>query len=160
MDKRYILIFLIIVVCCFNLYLIASSSDIVGSASVNFKEYTFSLPSDFTMYESSDNYIVIYNPHFGYTSLLFNKESYESELHRLGNDSNCVILSNGPIQVNNITVNSIFYRTSDANNHSIFIFDKLDKTFRVEMWHFNYDNRNASITIISDIVESLRPNKL
>ena len=51
MDKRYLLMIVIICVCLANLYIIADFSDVVGSASVDTGNYTFSLPKGFSLYE-------------------------------------------------------------------------------------------------------------
>ena len=61
MDKRYLLIILIIGICAVNLYLISNTSDVVGSAYVDVGNYTFSLPNGFVLDSDKGNQVSIIN---------------------------------------------------------------------------------------------------
>ena len=71
MDKRYLLIIVIILICSVNLFLISISSDIIGGASVNFKDYTFSIPKNFDLLSSDDQYVKLNNPDIGWIHITY-----------------------------------------------------------------------------------------
>ena len=163
MDKRYILIFIIIIVCCVNLSVIANSSDIIGSASVEGGHYIFSIPSGFSLYESNNNHVLIHNGDSGMYIDIFlkiSKDNYQSKLKEINKDKDYIILSNGSLSVEDINIDAIYYQNvSNHENRSTFYFNKFDNNFRITMLNFNYENdKNMTIEYISDIVSSVRVN--
>lgn len=165
MDKRYFLIIFIAAICLTNLFFIAQSSEVIGGASVDFNKYTFSLPKDFELYSTYPDYILTYNSNFGYLSFAsYDGEainSYHYKLNDTQNSSDRSLLSNGTINVGNITVYSVYYKVNNSkgvDNQASFYFNKYDDCFKVDMIKFDSDNRNKTVDIISSVVESVRPN--
>lgn len=166
MDKRYILIIGIVSICLFNLYILADYSDIVGSASVDYKNVTFTLPKDFNLLETTNNRVQIHNPNFGYITLTYHdddsKINFQNYFSNIANNSKYIILSNGTINIENIKVDSVYYqsRLSDGslNNHSSFLFVKDNTTYEINMANFDYNDRNSTINNLEIIINSLRPN--
>ena len=163
MDKRYFVIIALVTICCVNLYIIADASDIVGSASINIKNYTFSVPEGFTLYDNAQNYVFISNPDnkmnvYVYTS--WGKNELYLNKNLLQNNSKFQILSNGTISGNGIVIDSVYYQ--NLNNHrnfSTFFFSEYNHDFVIWIADFNYDNqKNETISIVSEIANSFRIN--
>lgn len=168
MDKRYILIIIIIVICSINLFFIASHSDEVGSASVIVGKYIFSLPENFTIGDISNNQVSLHNQVTGLNVEVYtnqnNNYDFQKKLDALNNSSDVKILSNGTIDVNHVDVDVVYF-TSGLNsdnsqvNRSTFIFSKNNASFQIEMRDFNYhEDFNKTVDILNYIVNSIRLN--
>ena len=163
MDKRYVLIIIIVVGCCINLFIISNSSDMIGSASVECGNYIFTMPSGFTLYDSGVNHVLIHDSKTGANvdvySHLDSSDTYENKLSQITNDS-YTIVSNGTINVEGIVVKSVYYTKNDTqDNRSTFFFEKDGNRFRVLMAGFNLENdRNVTIDYISEIAQSIKYN--
>lgn len=166
MHKNYYLIIIILFVCIINLYVIADYSDVVGSASVSFENYTFSLPPNYEVTSTYDFFVQVHNSKLGYAAVEHKSDNfdynYSAILSNLQSYSNTTILSKGIITVGNISVDSIYYRTVDdnnfVNNRSIFYFEKYGELFQIEMNGFKYDDVNETINTLEYIVETIKPN--
>ena len=169
MEKNYFLIIIIFCICMVNLYVIADNSDIVGSASADFRGVTFSLPRNFELTNTNVKYIEIHNPNFGniaisYTNLdkLDPKDNYNRQLDIINKTENQSILSNGTIDVNNHMVYVVYYnqvKDNGVNNLSNFFFAKDNLSFNVAMGSFDYNTqKNETIENLVIVLNSLRPN--
>lgn len=170
MERNYFLMIIIFIVCVVNLFAIAEYSDIVGSASVDFRGVTFSLPRNFELINTNVKYVEVHNPNFGnialsYTNLdkLTPKDNYHRQLNFIKENKNQTILSNGTINVNNYTVYCVYYKQitkdNNVNNLSNFFFSKGNLSFNVAMGSFNYNTqKNETIDNLIIILNSLRPN--
>ena len=166
MDKRYFFIIIIIFMGCINLFLVASNSDVIGCASVNFDGYTFSLPSGVNVLNTYEKYVQLSDEHLNcYISVSVNDNPYntfESNLNKLNNSSEYKVLSKGIIDVGNIPVSSIYYQSSDSSknisNKAMFFFEKDNTQFEIKLSSFSYSDRDKTIDVVSYIVESLRLN--
>lgn len=147
-----------------NLYFISSYSDIVGSASIDCGNYTISIPSGFTLYESNNQRALIHNDNNGMNINFYNNlkddNNYENKAEDLNNSSEFKILSKGNITIDNTQIDCIFYqRNSDHQNRSTFYFEKLNHDFRILITDFNYDSdKNETLYYVTEIVSSLRLN--
>lgn len=165
MDKRYFLIIFIIVIGCINLFVISNHSDIIGTASADFNEVTFSLPPNYELINTNPKYIQFHNPSLGYMALsYFNgsaENAYNTRINQINSSSDKTLLSYGVVNVGNIPIYSVFFESTGnngVNNQSSFYFNKLGFCFRIDMGSFNYTNRNATIDTVIYIVQSMRPN--
>lgn len=163
MDKRYFLIIIIFILGCLCMFMVEESSDIIGSASVSFDGYTFSIPNGFTLMNTYDTSIIINNPKTGLFISIYTLEKdydYNSVLDSLKNNSNNTIFSEGIIDIKNVKVSSLFYygpnSRGDFNNRSIFFFDLFNSTFEIQMSNFDQNNRDEIINNLIVIVGSLR----
>lgn len=168
MDKRYVLIIIIIAICSINLYLISSNSDEVGAASVIAGKYVFSLPENFNVENIYKDTVSLHNPSTGLNVEVYTSQNtkydFQKKLDGLSNSSDTHILSNGTINVDGVDVNVVYFTSGyDSNtslvNRSTFIFSKESATFQIEMRNFDYNkDRNETIDVLSCIVESLAIN--
>lgn len=165
MDKRYLLIIVIILICSVNLFLISNSSDVIGGASVNFKDYTFSIPKNFDLLSSDDQYVKLYNPEIGRVQITYgdisNDNDYKHRLDYLQNRSDITILRNGTLNIENTTVYSVFFQRKDSNsiiNDSSFIFDQYGHRFTISVAGYDYSSYNETVDTVIFLIGSLRHN--
>lgn len=162
MDKRYFLIIMIIIVCCFSLYNIAIHSDVIGSATVQCGKYTCSLPNGFSLYDSESNQIDCRNDNGTYIHIytdLAEGSNYTNKYNELNQSNEYHILSNGSINYNNITIHSIFYSQENDGNRSTFYFSKDNASFRIIIVGYDYDTQqNETINIACNIADSMKLN--
>lgn len=157
MDKRYLLIIIIIIICCINLAFIVNSSSVVGSASVSAGNYLFSAPQGFSLYEDTSwNSAVIKNSDGVriYFEVNSTNDNYNKKLNYLENKSDDKILSQGNLNIDNITVNTIFYQTKNNTNYSAFYFELDNIPFKIVISNFDYSDRETIIDYVTSIIQS------
>ena len=171
MDKRYLLIIILIIIGCSTLYLITNASYTIGSASATLGQYTFSLPQGFTVDHTENKYVSIFNGDGVYIHVNVaekNKDNYNDTLNYL-KSKNIPIISSGSVNIGDIVVDSVFYNKTQYNitinsNENVcgafFIFNKSNATFKIEVTHFDYENKDKIIEYVSYIVQSLNKNYL
>lgn len=171
MDKRYLLIIIILIMGLFTLYFITDASYTIGSASATLGEYTFSLPQGFMVEHSEKKHASIYNDDGVYIHVDVinkNRDNYNNTLNYLSSN-NIPIISSGSVNINNIVVDSVFYNKTEYNstinrNESVcgafFIFEKFNAPFKIEVTHFDFENKDLIIEYVSYIVESINKNYL
>ena len=166
MDNRYLLIIVFILICLVNLFFIASNSDEIGSASVIAGEFIFELPKNFNILESTGDHVSLQNPDTNLNVNVYTNQNriydFNKTVSKINNETNVKILSNGSINVNNITVNAIYYTHYPENisaNYSAFVFSKDNHVFQINMKNFNYKNDlNYTVEVLDVIVSSIRVN--
>lgn len=166
MDKRYFLIIFIIVIGCINLFVISNYSDIIGTASADFNEVTFSLPPNYELIDTNPKYIQFHNPSLGYMALsYFNgsaENAYNKTIDQINNSSDKTLLSYGVVNKEDTPIYSVFWESTNknnkVNNESSFYFNELGFCFRIDMGSFKYEDRNSTIDTVIFIVESMRLN--
>lgn len=164
MDRRYLVIIIIIFICAINLYMISNFSDVVGSASVDIANYTVSLPEGFSLYENNNDNILISNPNKHMRVNIYGninpKDKYINQTQEIKSNSKYILLSNGTDNINGNTIQCIFFRNiGDNNNCSMFYYTKFNHEFKIYMRGFNYDlQKDDSLKIAEQIVDTTRIN--
>jgi len=164
MDKRYLLIIVIIIVCCFNMFIISNFSDIIGSASIDCNNYTFSAPSGFALYDSTQKYILIHDSNSGMNIYLYDSlsssETYKNKIKDIQDNGNDRLLKKGTLDVDGIKVYSIYYQRNDSGQYrSTFYFNKFGNDFRILITDFDYESDyDKTIKYAEDVITSLRIN--
>ena len=157
MDKRYLLILVVIIICGINLSIIVNNSDTVGSTSVSVGKYLFSMPEGFNTHENNGNSIVIQNDGVSiyFDTALDSSDTYNNRLKYIDNQTQDKILSKGTLTIDNIEVNSVYYQDVNHTNNSAFYFEKNNKPFKIIVSNFNYNNdRNLTIDYVTQIIQS------
>lgn len=163
MDKRYVLILIIILGCCVNLFIISNSSDLIGSASVECGNYIFTMPPEFTLYRSDMDHVLLHDSKTGMDVDVYSKldksDTYDEKLKQIPTEG-FTIVSNGTIKADDVEVKSVYYCNNNTHqNRSTFFFEKDNNQFRVLMNNFDMTNdRNATIDYIVKIAESVKYN--
>lgn len=161
MDKRYLLILIIIVVCCINLFFIVENSYDIGSASATVGRYTFSMPSGFSLYNSNTNHAYIHNDEnnisINYDYDISKKDTYESMLNYINNQTDDKVLSNGTIKINDLEVDAVYFQSDNHTNESAFYFEKDNVPFKLMLSGFNYDkDYDLTLDYVKFIIQSTR----
>lgn len=158
MDKRYLLILAVIILCGINLSIIVTNSDVVGSASVSVGKYLFSMPEGFDISENNGNSVVIQNKDkviIYFNTNLDSVDNYDNQLKSIDNTTTYKILSKGSLTIDNVKVDTVYYQNVNHTNISVFYFEKENNPFKIVLSNFNYDNdRNATLNYITDIIQS------
>ena len=158
MDKRYLLILVVVILCGINLSIIVTNSDVVGSASVSVGKYLFSIPEGFSVDENNGNSVVIQNKDkvtIYFNSNLGSVDNYDNQLKYIDNTTTYKILSKGSLTIDNIKVDSVYYQNENHTNFSAFYFEKDNNPFKIVLSNFNYDNdRNLTLKYVTDIIQS------
>lgn len=172
MDKRYLLIIVILIMGCSTLYFITNASYSIGSATATLGNSIFSLPEGFSVDHSEKNYVSILNNDGVYMHINVvngkKDDNYNGTLSYLSR-KNIPIVSSGSINVKDIVVDSVFYNKTEHNSTSrsndnvygaFFIFNKQNRTFNIEVTHFDYADKNKIIHYAEHIVNSIDKNYL
>ena len=162
MDKRYLLILIIIIICCINLVIIVNNSDVVGSATATAGKYVFSMPSGFSLYENNGNSALIENNNelsIYFESNLTDSDTYNNLLNKINNESNDKILSKGTLNIDNTSVDTVYFQTTHNVNKSAFYFEKDNTHFKIVISNFNYDaDSNLTLSYATLIIKSTHYN--
>ena len=166
MDKRYLLIIVIILFSCINLYFISQTSDVVGSASVDVRNFTFSLPEGMNVLNTYGDHVELNSKTKGFYATIHvlkgNSYNFTQIIGSIQNKSENTILSNGTLDVNGVRVATVYYQSKSngfVNNRSLSYFIKDNTKFNIALSTFDYDNdRNMTIEFITYVVDTLRIN--
>lgn len=162
MDSRYFLIIIIICFCSISMYMVANSSDVVGSAYVDVGHYTFSLPEGFTLYSDRGNQVSLVNTNSKMQIIIYSDlEKSDNFSHRMAvvdREGGYQLDSNGTINHQGNKIDSAFYHNS-YQNRSTFYFSEGDDNLRLLITDFNYNSqKDEVINIASEIIGSIRYN--
>ena len=159
MDKRYFLILIIIFICCINLSIIVINSDVVGSASTNAGKYIFSIPKEFSLYENRGNSALIRNNDnmsIYFESNLSDSDTFNNKINHLENNTDYRLLSKGTLNIDNISVNTVYFQTTNNTNYANFYFEKDNIPFKLVMTDFDYNtDRNLTLEYATFIIQSI-----
>ena len=160
MDKRYLLIIIMIIICSINLSIIVNNSDVVGSASVSIGKYLFSTPEGFDLTENNGNSATIKNKNnnmiISVETNVSDTDNYYSRLNYIENNTNFTILSKGTVSIENISVSTAYYKTITNNNRSVFYFEKDNTQFKIKVSNFDYTkDRDLTLDYITFIIKSI-----
>ncbi len=162
MDKRGILIIIILIVGLSCMYVIASSSDYIGSAITDVNKSTVTLPSGFSIKNTDRSSVELINRQ---TNEIINVsdlgkqdsalKNFKDEIKYLSKVSRISDLINSTSIINNLTVYTIDYNNSTAINHISYVYT-YNHTYSIKMTGYN-DTDRASKNLVS-IVNSIKPD--
>lgn len=161
MDKRWILILLILIAGLFSLYHIVETSTTVGHAITVLDKVVVTLPSGFTNFDSHEKYVGIENKNndekiFVHLEKKGNStDLYENRISKLKASWDIQDIKNKTGKINNITVKTVYYKNSTENltEHIESYFDEFNSTFSVRTWGF--ENATQAESNIQFIIETL-----
>lgn len=163
MDKRWILIAIIIVIAICCGYLIASSSNTVGNAIVDVNKSTLTIPHHFSIGPDEKDSIIL-NERSG-TAKIFvkdmgkiddSKKLFDKEMKSLSNNGEIEILDNKTNSIDEFEYYTIYYQNSSdtkAHNQSATYLHKSNHTYLIKCDGYTdigYMNSNLD-TIINTI---------
>lgn len=159
MDKRWIYIIIILIIGLSTLYYIVSSSNTVGSASVDVSSFIITLPGDFHIDMTDDAGATIIDRTTD-EKLIITDLGKGKSIDNLTRDDlkkskkmKSVKIENETVSLNNITIKTVFVIDDDTINSTSY-FMKFNHTFSIDAYNFNdkdtlYDN-------IDFIIDSLK----
>lgn len=166
MDKRWILIIIVLIIGVSSLYLIADNSTSVGNAIASMDKVIVTLPPGFTNFQTQEKSLNIENK-YTHEKLYIKSsaegdhalEKYNSTLKDWESDENIEITNTSTMKIDNVTAYIIYYKNSTSGDSVDYIrayFYDYDTTFLVTMWNFeNNDRGNSNLKFV---VENLYPD--
>lgn len=165
MDKKWILIIIILIVGCFLMYNIVDSSTTVGNAITVVNKSVVTLPDGFSIGESEKNSVElldektgekIYVTDLGKTNSA--EEEYSEALQSLEYDPYISIINNSTSKINNINTYTITLENHTVNTTNVclaYIYSS-NHTFSIEFQ--NYSDNNRLNDDLNFIVSTISPD--
>lgn len=168
MDKRWLLILIILILGTSCSYVIVNNSLTVGSASQSVGHAIISIPPDFTTYSSDSNSVslVSSNGHKIEFAEIQNNDTAEKlhdyRISTFNKTKEIHTLQDGVVHVGDTDVYTIYYHadktdSQDEINSSLSYFDKFDHTYFIRVWGFDYEkDYNTTMDYITLISTNIR----
>lgn len=163
MDKRWIIIFIILIAGVSTLYLIANESIEIGKAITTIDNVIITLPDNFKITDQDKTSVEMTNRNSNEKlSIELIKEKNKAE-ELMGNKlqelrlENVINIEDSTKNISNITVYSISYQNIDSDtpvNYTVNYINKLNKTFVITT--SNYENNDSQLNDLTQIIETLR----
>ena len=163
MDKRWLLIVLILIFGISCVYVIVENSLTVGSASQSVGHAIISIPPDFSIYSSDSNSVTLVssNGHKIEFAEVEGKDNAEKlhnyRIQSLNKTNDIHTLQDGVMHVGDTDVYTLYYhadKTNDQNevNSSLSYFDKFNHTYFIRIWGFDYNKDHNTILDYIDLI--------
>ncbi len=164
MDKKWILILIILIVGCSCMYLIVDSSTTVGSAITVVNKTVVTLPHDFTIGADDKHSVKLINKHNNNEIYLEDmgkiniaQDCFNNELKKLKSTPDVEIISNITFKIDNIPTYKIDYKNLTTNKNMTFAYVCVgNHTFTIKM--SNYDNSQQINENLKYIVSNMHPD--
>jgi hypothetical protein len=165
MDKKWILIIIILIVGCFFLHNIVDSSTTVGNAITVVNKSVVTLPDGFSIGESEKNSVELLDEKTGektYITDLGKTDSAEKEyneaLQSLEYNTDTYIIDNYTSNINNTNTYLITFENHTVNTNTVYLayIYSCNHTFRMEFQNY-YDN-NGFNDDLNFIVSTISPD--
>ncbi len=162
MDKRWILIFIIILIGAGGAYLVIESSNTVGSAITDISKSTVTMPDGFSKGDVNKDDVLlvnkktdekIYLKDLGNSDL--SKVKFNNKMKSYLNDG-MEITNNTTINVDNITVYTFYYLNGTEFNNSISYFYSYNHTYYLKIT--GYTDANKINEDMNFVVSTLQPD--
>lgn len=162
MDKRSILIILILILGVGCMYFIVTSSDTIGSAITDVNKSTITLPSDFTIKSTNSESALICNRHNNETIKVTDlgkqdsaQEEYNNMIKSLKKDSQIDDVSNTTTSTNDLTIYTINYNTVNGTKHMSYVYT-YNHTYCIKMTGYTDDDKlNKDLEFVA---KTIRPD--
>lgn len=161
MDKRWIYILIILIIGLSALYMIASSSDAVGHATINVNTFIITLPDGFNI-DSTDKTVATLINRDTCEELIIQDFGKGNSIEKVlsnntqnnSNSENYVKIDNETITYHNITIQIVYMTSSDNTTNATAYFMKFKHTFTITA--NNFSNRDGINNNIKYIISSLQ----
>ena len=161
MDRRWLLIILILIVGLGCLYFIVDNSTSVGTAIASVDQVIVTLPPGFTNFQTHDNSVGIENKYTKeklYLESIEHKDTASSRFNKtvsnLQEKEDVKVINYTTINVKNVTAYIVYYQNISSGtpeNHMTGYFYDFNSTFVVSMEKFSdYNKGESNIRYIID----------
>lgn len=164
MDKRWIIIIIILIVGVSSLYFIVNDSMRLGKAIDTIDNVIITLPTDFKIGEKTQTSVELMNRNTDERikiELIKQKNRanmlMKGKLKELGSDDCVKDVKNHTQKISNITTYTISYQnvTSDTPvNYTMNFINKLNKTFIITT--YNYNNNTSQSEDLAYVIDTIR----
>lgn len=165
MDKRWIIILVILILGVSCMYLIADSSTTVGKAITIVNKSVVTLPQDFTVGDSDKNSADLVNKQthekvrikdFGKNDSAFDR--FSKKLNEIKHDSSVKNLKNSTLKVNNIKIYQVNFQniTNNSTNTTLNYFYTCNHTFSIKTTGYS-DNAKLD-SDLNYIIGNMKPD--
>ena len=159
MDKRWILILIILIVGCTCLYYIVDSSTTVGDAITVVNKSVITLPSDFTIDSDTKSSATLINKNTNENIVIKDLGKSDSAFDCFKDDLNSLdnIINNSTLNINNITAYEIDFQnlTTKSNTTLVYVYSS-NHTFNIKF--DGYENQNELNQDLNFIVSTISPD--
>ena len=163
MDKRWILIIIILIAGVSVLYVIANESVEIGKAITTIDNVIITLPDNFKITDQDKTSVEMTNRNSDERISIElikeknkAKELMDNHLRDLKYE-NVINIENSTENISNFTVYSINYQNMSSDtpvNYSLNYLDKLNKTFIITT--SNYNDTNSQLNDLTQVIKTLR----
>ena len=163
MDKRWILIIIILIAGVSVLYVIANESVEIGKAITTIDNVIITLPDNFKITDQDKTSVEMTNRNSDESISIElikeknkAKELMDNHLRDLKYE-NVINIENSTENISNFTVYSINYQNMSSDtpvNYSLNYLDKLNKTFIITT--SNYNDTNSQLNDLTQVIKTLR----
>lgn len=165
MDKRWIIILIILIVGCSCMYFIVESSSTVGSAITVLNKSVVTLPDDFGIGNTEKNSVELIGKHSDEKIYIedFGKKDIALELFNenksaLAHDSNFKIIKNQTEEINNITTYKFYledYTNENVTNTTLAYIYSSNHTFMIKITGSNQTQIENDLNFL---VSTIKPD--
>ena len=160
MDKRWILIIIILIIGVSCLFFIVDSSNNIVKATSELKGYIITIPSSMNIETSEGGTLVLVNRNAAEKIVIeisdkgnFTDEIYDRELVKLNNREDVADIQNTTVVIDKDKMPTLFYKDENGTFNQISILYKYKHTFTIKS--INYKDNNTLNNDAESIVESL-----
>lgn len=164
MDKRWIYILVIAVIGIAALFVVAESSNVIGTANLNLGKFIISVPNSYNIEDSDGSEIILINKQTHEKIViedLGKKVDYDSEfdneLSILNDNEDVIIINNTTNKSDEKALYSIYYNNTNKDTvNQIVYLSQYKHTFLIEATHFH--DAKVINENINFIIDSLKPD--
>ena len=153
MDKRWVLIIIILIIGLGSMYIIVDNSTTVGSAITTFSKTTITIPDGFSVEDTSNSVLELYNKnnnekiqikemHTNFTATLLEQQDFEN-------------ITNRTFDLDDINITQTILK-SENDTFVISSFYQYNHTYIIIM--VGYDNLDTTTQDLDCILYTLRPD--
>lgn len=164
MDKRWIIIIIILIVGVSSLYVITNDSMRLGKAIDTIENVIITLPTDFKIGEKTQSSVELMNRNTDERikiDLIKQKNRahmlMKSKLKEFNSNDTVTNVKNHTQKISNITTYTISYTnvtSKTPENYTMNFINKLNKTFIITT--YNYDNDTAQLKDLAYVIDTIR----
>lgn len=166
MDRRWILLIIILIIGIGCMHYIVSTSPEIGTAIASVDRVMVTLPDGFTNFQTDENSVSMESK-YTHEKLFFKSsdrgdhafEKYNHSLKEWKDDDTIKITNKSTMKIDNVTVYVICYQNSTSGQIKDYMrayFYDFNTTFFITMWNFeSYDKAESNLKYI---VETLYPD--
>ena len=162
MDKRWILIIIILIAGLGTMYYIVDNSNSVGSAIVTFGKTTITIPENFSVVGSGDGYVELHNKINSEDITIFDygkgntvKNNIQNSIAEITKDKEYELIGNSTKKINDVSIYNVDFK---FENETVRICGFYNNNHTYLMMVNGYDDLNKSTSDLKFIIDTMVPD--